>query len=140
MRPIEDCASASSTASFAPPIRRSGTRGSVEPAAAALTSCGSTCRGGTLHRGVRTRRGIRATLRTTGRRRTPLSATLRRAAEKDPAQAEIHEHLGDALYKSGRRFEARFAWSAALLTAEANIAARVTAKLANGMSEANAAP
>ena len=67
-------------------------------------------------------------------------ATLRRAAEKDPAQAEIHEHLGDALYKSGRRFEARFAWSAALLTAEAEIAARVTAKLANGMSEANAAP
>ena len=67
-------------------------------------------------------------------------ATLRRAAEKDPAQAEIHEHLGDALYKSGRRFEARFAWSAALLTAEADIAARVTAKLANGMSEANAAP
>jgi len=66
--------------------------------------------------------------------------TLRRAAEKDPAQAEIHEHLGDALYKSGRRFEARFAWSAALLTAEADIAARVTAKLADGMSEANAAP
>jgi tetratricopeptide (TPR) repeat protein len=67
-------------------------------------------------------------------------ATLRRAAEKDPAQAEIHEHLGDALYKSGRRFEARFAWSAALLTAGTDIAARVTAKLANGMSEANAAP
>ena len=37
-------------------------------------------------------------------------------------QAEIQEHLGDALYKSGRRYEARFAWSAALVTAEDNIA------------------
>lgn len=67
-------------------------------------------------------------------------ATLQRAAEKDPDQAEIHEHLGDALYKSGRRFEARYAWSASLITAEDDIAARVRAKLANGMSEANAAP
>ena len=66
--------------------------------------------------------------------------TLQRAAEKDPDQAEIHEHLGDALYKSGRRFEARFAWEAALITAEDDIARRVKAKLANGMSEANAAP
>ncbi len=67
-------------------------------------------------------------------------ATLQRAAEKDPDQAEIHEHLGDALYKSGRRFEARFAWEAALITAEEDIAKRVRAKLASGMSEANAAP
>ena len=28
-------------------------------------------------------------------------ATLQRAAEADPAQAEIHEHLGDALYTAG---------------------------------------
>ena len=45
-------------------------------------------------------------------------ATLQKAAEKDPDQAEIQEHLGDALYKSGRRYEARFAWNAALVTAE----------------------
>jgi Flp pilus assembly protein TadD len=66
--------------------------------------------------------------------------TLQRAAEKDPDQAEIQEHLGDALYKSGRRFEARFAWHAALVTAEDEIAARVKAKLASGLTTANAAP
>jgi tetratricopeptide (TPR) repeat protein len=67
-------------------------------------------------------------------------ATLQTAAEKDPEQAEIQEHLGDALYKSGRRREARFAWSAALVTAEDDISARVKAKLASGLSVANAAP
>jgi tetratricopeptide (TPR) repeat protein len=66
--------------------------------------------------------------------------TLQRAAEKDPDQAEIQEHLGDALYKSGRRYEARFAWNAALVTAEDKIAARVKAKLASGLTPANAAP
>jgi tetratricopeptide (TPR) repeat protein len=67
-------------------------------------------------------------------------ATLQRAAEKDPAQAEIQEHLGDALYRSGRRYEARFAWNASLVTAEDDIAARVKAKLASGLTTANAAP
>jgi tetratricopeptide (TPR) repeat protein len=67
-------------------------------------------------------------------------ATLQRAAEKDPDQAEIQEHLGDALYKSGRRYEGRFAWNAALVTAEDDIATRVKAKLASGLTTANAAP
>jgi Flp pilus assembly protein TadD len=67
-------------------------------------------------------------------------ATLQRAAEKDPAQAEIQEHLGDALYRSGRRYEARYAWNASLVTAEDEIAARVKAKLASGLTPANAAP
>ena len=67
-------------------------------------------------------------------------ATLQRAAEKDPDQAEIQEHLGDALYKAGRRFQARFAWNAALVTAEDEIAARVRAKLVSGLTPANAAP
>lgn len=67
-------------------------------------------------------------------------STLQRAAEKDPNQAEIQEHLGDALYSSGRRYEARFAWNAALVTAEDEIAARVKAKLASGLTSANAAP
>ena len=66
--------------------------------------------------------------------------TLQKAAEKDPDQAEIQEHLGDALYKSGRRYEARFAWQAALVTAEDKIQARVKAKLASGLTAANAAP
>ena len=67
-------------------------------------------------------------------------ATLQRAAEKDPDQAEIQEHLGDALYTSGRRFQARFAWAASLVTAEDEIAVRVKAKLARGLTPANAAP
>jgi tetratricopeptide (TPR) repeat protein len=67
-------------------------------------------------------------------------ATLQKAAESDPGQAEIQEHLGDALYKSGRRLEARFAWNAALVTAEDEIAARVKAKLASGLTPVNAAP
>jgi tetratricopeptide (TPR) repeat protein len=67
-------------------------------------------------------------------------ATLQRAAEKDPAQAEIQEHLGDALYRSGRRYEARFAWNASLVTAEDDVLARVKAKLASGLTSANAAP
>jgi tetratricopeptide (TPR) repeat protein len=67
-------------------------------------------------------------------------ATLQRAAEKDPAQAEIQEHLGDALYRSGRRYEARFAWLASLVTAEDDVATRVKAKLASGLTPADAAP
>ncbi|MEO7654494.1 MAG: tetratricopeptide repeat protein [Sphingomicrobium sp.] len=67
-------------------------------------------------------------------------ATLQEAAIKDPAQAEIHEHLGDALFTSGRRYEARFAWSAALITAEEHVARRIRAKLDHGLTEANAAP
>ena len=66
--------------------------------------------------------------------------TLQRAAARDPGQAEIHEHLGDALYASGRRYEARFAWNAALVTAEDDIATRVRAKLVSGLTPATAAP
>jgi tetratricopeptide (TPR) repeat protein len=66
--------------------------------------------------------------------------TLQEAAEKDPDQAEIQEHLGDALYTSGRRYEARFAWHAALVTAEDKVADRVKAKLESGLTTGNAAP
>jgi Flp pilus assembly protein TadD len=67
-------------------------------------------------------------------------ATLQRAAEKDPDQAEIQEHLGDALFRSGRRFEARFAWQAGMVTAEDDVAGRLKAKLAAGLTPTNAAP
>jgi tetratricopeptide (TPR) repeat protein len=66
--------------------------------------------------------------------------TLQRAAEKDPDQAEIQEHLGDALFTSGRRYEARFAWAASMVTAEDEISARVKRKLAAGLTPTNAAP
>ena len=67
-------------------------------------------------------------------------ATLQRAAEADPAQAEIQEHLGDALYAAGRRYEARFAWRAALVNAEAEDKARIQAKIDLGLTAATAAP
>ena len=67
-------------------------------------------------------------------------ATLQRAAEGDPAQAEIHEHLGDALYTAGRRIEARFSWRAALVNADDKAKKRLDAKLAVGLTPANASP
>ena len=66
--------------------------------------------------------------------------TLQRAALTDPGQAEIHEHLGDALFTVGRKFEARFAWAAAMVTAEDEVATRVKAKLEGGLTAASAAP
>ena len=65
---------------------------------------------------------------------------LQKAAIGDPAQAEIQEHLGDALFTSGRRFEARFAWSAALATADDEETARLKSKIASGLTQATAAP
>jgi tetratricopeptide (TPR) repeat protein len=65
---------------------------------------------------------------------------LTRAAKGDPTEAEIHEHLGDALYRAGNRFEARYAWSAALQTAEDEVAARLKAKIDTGLTPATAAP
>ena len=66
--------------------------------------------------------------------------TLTRAAAGDPGQAEIHEHLGDALYTSGRRIEARFSWRAALVTAEDKMKARIERKIETGLTPATAAP
>ena len=65
---------------------------------------------------------------------------LQRAARADPAQSEIHEHLGDALYRAGRKFEARFSWRAALVTAEDDVADRVRAKIDAGLTPETAAP
>ncbi|MDQ3075367.1 MAG: hypothetical protein M3Q88_07145 [Pseudomonadota bacterium] len=66
---------------------------------------------------------------------------LQKASIADPAQSEINEHLGDALFQSGRRFEARFAWRAALVTAEeVTERQRIEAKIGNGLTEATAAP
>jgi len=65
---------------------------------------------------------------------------LQKAAVTDPVQAEIQEHLGDALYSVGRRFEARFAWRAALATADDEETARLNSKIAAGLTQATAAP
>jgi Flp pilus assembly protein TadD len=66
--------------------------------------------------------------------------TLTRAAAGDPAQSEIHEHLGDALYSSGRRIEARFSWQAALITAEDKAKTRLESKLESGLTPTTSAP
>ena len=65
---------------------------------------------------------------------------LERAAEAEPADPAISEHLGDAYYSAGRRYEARYAWEAALLAAESDDAARLRAKLVAGLTPKLASP
>ena len=65
---------------------------------------------------------------------------LEKAAANDPAEPTINEHLGDAYWSAGRRYEARFAWRAALVTAEDKDHARLAAKIDFGLSEATASP
>lgn len=58
---------------------------------------------------------------------------LERAVQGDPAAARANEHLGDAYWRLGRHYEARYAWRAAALTAENDATARLDAKLAHGL-------
>ncbi|URW76465.1 tetratricopeptide repeat protein [Sphingomonas donggukensis] len=57
---------------------------------------------------------------------------LERAARAAPADTDIQEHLGDAYWSIGRRYEARYAWRAAAVYADADDSARLTGKLATG--------
>ncbi len=70
----------------------------------------------------------------------PAIATLERAVAGDPAQATINEHLGDAYWAAGRRYEARYAWRAALVSAETDEATRLRAKIDSGPTAATRAP
>ncbi len=65
---------------------------------------------------------------------------LEKAAAGQPADPAINEHLGDAYYSAGRRFEARYAWEAALLYAEDDDAQRLRAKIEAGLTPKLAAP
>jgi tetratricopeptide (TPR) repeat protein len=65
---------------------------------------------------------------------------LERAAKGQPADAAINEHLGDAYYVLGRRWEARYAWRAALVFADGEAADRLRAKIETGLTPALAAP
>lgn len=65
---------------------------------------------------------------------------LERAAAGAPADATINEHLGDALWAAGRRYEARYAWRAAAVFAEGEVALRLNAKAREGMKPEYAAP
>jgi tetratricopeptide (TPR) repeat protein len=65
---------------------------------------------------------------------------LERAARGQPADAAIKEHLGDAYFKAGRRYEARYAWQAALVYAEGKAVPRLRAKVETGLTAELAAP
>ncbi|WP_288413384.1 tetratricopeptide repeat protein [uncultured Sphingomonas sp.] len=54
------------------------------------------------------------------------------AVRQAPDDVEINEHLGDLYWAAGRRVEARYAWSAAAVSAAGPDAARLATKLANG--------
>lgn len=57
---------------------------------------------------------------------------LERAAAGAPGDVTINEHLGDALWAVGRRFEARYAWRAASVFAEGDAMERLAGKLRDG--------
>ena len=65
---------------------------------------------------------------------------LEKAAAGDPTEPTINEHLGDAYWTSGRLYEARYAWRAALVTAEEKDHKRLDSKIDIGLSEATASP
>ena len=65
---------------------------------------------------------------------------LEKAVQGQPSDATINEHLGDAYWAAGRKYEARYAWSAAAVFADnADVAARAKAKAEQGFSPALAA-
>ncbi|MDR6786751.1 tetratricopeptide (TPR) repeat protein [Sphingomonas sp. BE138] len=58
---------------------------------------------------------------------------VERAGTADPLNAEIGEHLGDLYWTTGRRFEARYAWTAARATASDAVATRLDDKILEGL-------
>ncbi|MDO6415132.1 hypothetical protein Q4F19_12140 [Sphingomonas sp. BIUV-7] len=67
-------------------------------------------------------------------------ALLERASAGEPGEPTINEHLGDVYWALGRRIEARFAWRAALVTAETRDAGRIRSKIETAPTPATAAP
>ena len=68
-------------------------------------------------------------------------ALLERASRTDPANAVIAEHLGDALWLTGRRIEAQQAWERARWAADVDAdRARIAQKLAQGYRPDTMAP
>lgn len=65
---------------------------------------------------------------------------LEQAAIGAPDDATVNEHLGDALWSVGRRYEARYAWNAAATFAEGKRAERLAAKTREGLKPEYAAP
>jgi tetratricopeptide (TPR) repeat protein len=65
---------------------------------------------------------------------------LERAIVTEPNDPTINEHLGDAYYSVGRRYEARYAWRAALVTADEKDAGRLRTKVDDGYRADLASP
>lgn len=66
---------------------------------------------------------------------------IQRAAVAEPGNSELNEHLGDVLWAMGRRFEARYAWQAALVGLEDNERdERMRARLLGKMDGKGTAP
>jgi Flp pilus assembly protein TadD len=65
---------------------------------------------------------------------------LERAVGSEPNDPTNNDHLGDAYYSVGRRYEARYAWRAALVTAEEKDASRLRTKIEKGYSTELASP
>lgn len=65
---------------------------------------------------------------------------LERAVIGAPDDPTVNEHLGDALWSVGRRYEARYAWAAAATFAEGEPADRLAAKTREGLKPEYAAP
>lgn len=64
---------------------------------------------------------------------------LEQAAQAEPADTEINEHLGDAYWAAGRRSDARFAWRAAAVHAADQDAQRLRSKIEGGWTRELAA-
>jgi tetratricopeptide (TPR) repeat protein len=65
--------------------------------------------------------------------------TLERAVLAEPTTSALGEHLGDAYWTVGRRIDARYAWSAALIHADGRDAKRLAEKIDLGLTNATAA-
>ena len=66
---------------------------------------------------------------------------LERAAELEPGDPVVNDHLGDAYWRAGRTREARFQWQRSLVfDPEAELAAQIQDKLANGLADAARRP
>ena len=65
-------------------------------------------------------------------------ALLEKAVQLEPAEPTINEHLGDAYWATGRRFEARFSWRAALVGADDRQTSRLRDKIDFGTPAADA--
>lgn len=65
------------------------------------------------------------------------AALLETATRSDPAGSTANEHLGDAYWRLGRQFEARYAWRAAAIHAAPADAERIARKLREGLTAAS---